>query len=70
MSKAPKFGVSSFSLQRSQNATARTGRSAAVPPPPNAAVSKQGYSTLNAINHSAILSTWGLPKKRAKTEEE
>lgn len=36
----------------------------------NAGLSKQGYSTLNAINHSAITTTWGVPKKRAKTEEE
>lgn len=47
-----------------------SSRSVAIPPPSNSGLSKQGYSTLNAINHSAISSTWGVPKKRAKTEEE
>ncbi|XP_065203685.1 ATP-dependent RNA helicase DDX42 [Planococcus citri] len=67
MSKTPKFGVTGFSLQRS---AATSTRSAALPPPPNSAFSKQGYSTLNSINHNAITAAWGIPKKRTKTEEE
>jgi len=47
-----------------------SSRSVAIPPPANSGLSKQGYSTLNAINHSAISNSWGVPKKRAKTEEE
>lgn len=67
MSKTPKFGVSGFTVSRS---SASTARSAALPPPPNSAFSKQGYSTLSAINHNAIPNAWGMPKKRTKTEEE
>lgn len=67
MSKAPKFGVTGFTVQRSAAAAARA---AALPPPPNSAFSKQGYSTLNSINHSAITTAWGIPKKRTRTEEE
>ncbi|XP_050539442.1 ATP-dependent RNA helicase DDX42 [Daktulosphaira vitifoliae] len=57
----------SFAFNSSRSSSSR---SSAIPPPPNSGISKQGYSTLNAINHSAISSTWGVPKKRAKTEEE
>ncbi|OWR45378.1 hypothetical protein KGM_200847 [Danaus plexippus plexippus] len=40
-------------------------------PPPNPGLSKQGYSTMNAITQNAIGGTWGtLGKKRAKTEDE
>lgn len=67
MSRTPKFGVSGFTVQRNNAATARA---AALPPPPNSAFSKQGYSTLNSINHNAITAAWGVPKKRTKTEEE
>ncbi|KAK7601826.1 hypothetical protein V9T40_009267 [Parthenolecanium corni] len=67
MSRTPKFGVTGFSVQRS---AASAARAAALPPPPNSAFSKQGYSTLNAINHNAITNAWGIPKKRTRTEEE
>lgn len=50
---------------------ARTSsRTVAIPPPPTAAISKQGYSTMSAITSNALSTTWGVPKKRAKTEEE
>lgn len=40
-------------------------------PPPNPGLSKQGYSTMNAITQNAIGGNWGtLGKKRAKTEDE
>lgn len=62
----------SFSFGRSSSSSSSSSRSVAIPPPPaNSGLSKQGYSTLNAINHTAIATTWGgVPKKRAKTEEE
>ncbi|VVC44663.1 RNA helicase, DEAD-box type, Q motif,Helicase, C-terminal,ATP-dependent RNA helicase DEAD-box, conserved [Cinara cedri] len=58
----------SFSLNLGGRSS--SSRSVAIPPPANSGLSKQGYSTLNAINHSAITTTWGVPKKRSKTEEE
>ncbi|BET02516.1 ATP-dependent RNA helicase [Nesidiocoris tenuis] len=48
----------------------RTERAAAVPPPPSAAFSKQGYSTMTAITENALDATWGMPRRRAKTEDE
>lgn len=67
MSKTPKFGITGFTVQRSSSSAARA---AALPPPPNSAFSKQGYSTLNSINHNAVSNAWGIPKKRTRTEEE
>lgn len=51
------------------------------PPPPGAGlagvelnlpmtVSKQGYSTLNAISQTSISSAYGIPTNRPKTEDE
>lgn len=38
---------------------------------PNATVSRQGYSTLNAISQNAITVNWGSnARKRSKTEDE
>ncbi|KAG5899771.1 hypothetical protein JTB14_006106 [Gonioctena quinquepunctata] len=40
-------------------------------PPPNSAVSKQGYSTMNAISQNALSAAWGgTSRKRAATEDE
>lgn len=42
----------------------------AVPPPTNCGVSKQGYSTMNAISQNALSAAWGGSRKRAATEDE
>ena len=42
----------------------------AVPPPPLTGVSKQGYSTMNAISQNALSAAWGGSRKRAATEDE
>ncbi|EFA08520.1 ATP-dependent RNA helicase DDX42 [Tribolium castaneum] len=42
----------------------------AVPPPPMSGVSKQGYSTMNAISQNALSAAWGGSRKRAATEDE
>lgn len=42
----------------------------AVPPPPSTGVSKQGYSTMNAISQNALSAAWGGSRKRAVTEDE
>lgn len=42
----------------------------AVPPPPSTGVSKQGYSTMNAISQNALSAAWGGSRKRAITEDE
>ncbi|KAF6197729.1 hypothetical protein GE061_008695 [Apolygus lucorum] len=58
------FGFSGFSLM------SRAERAAAAPPPPSAALSKQGYSTMTSITENALNASWGIPKKRTKTEDE
>lgn len=58
------FGFSGFQVR------SRSERANALPPPPNSALSKQGYSTMTAITQNALSATWGIPKKRSKTEEE
>lgn len=58
------FGFGGFHLM------SKAERQAAVPPPPTAALSKQGYSTMSSITENALSATWGIPKKRSKTEEE
>uniref|UniRef100_A0A8D8UNV4 ATP-dependent RNA helicase DDX42 n=1 Tax=Cacopsylla melanoneura TaxID=428564 RepID=A0A8D8UNV4_9HEMI len=56
-----------FSMKNSGNGS----RGVAIPPPsPNVGVSKQGYSTMNAITNNALSASWGIPKKRTRTEEE
>lgn len=42
----------------------------AVPPPPSTGISKQGYSTMNAISQNALSAAWGGSRKRAVTEDE
>jgi hypothetical protein len=44
----------------------------AVPPPPSLGVSKQGYSTMDAISQNAlsISSYGGQARKRARTDED
>lgn len=40
-------------------------------PPPSTGLSKQGYSTMNAISQNAITASWGTgSRKRAVTEDE
>ncbi|XP_059052282.1 ATP-dependent RNA helicase DDX42 [Achroia grisella] len=40
-------------------------------PPPTTGLSKQGYSTMNAITQNAVTGNWGaIGKKRSKTEDE
>ncbi|KAF5293775.1 hypothetical protein FQA39_LY03260 [Lamprigera yunnana] len=59
------FGYSGFQL----SSTKRTNHNA-VPPPPSSGVSKQGYSTMNAISQNALSAAWGGSRKRAATEDE
>lgn len=63
MSGSRGFGFSGFQLNKRNSNNA-------VPPPPSSGVSKQGYSTMNAISQTALAATWSLPRKRAKTEDE
>ncbi|XP_028131448.1 ATP-dependent RNA helicase DDX42 isoform X1 [Diabrotica virgifera virgifera] len=39
-------------------------------PPPSSGVSKQGYSTMNAISQNALSAAWGGSRKRVATEDE
>ncbi|XP_018330246.1 ATP-dependent RNA helicase DDX42 [Agrilus planipennis] len=48
----------------------KNARHNAVPPPPSSGVSKQGYSTMNAISQNALSAAWGGSRKRAATEDE
>ncbi|KAK4874494.1 hypothetical protein RN001_013854 [Aquatica leii] len=59
------FGYSGFQLPSGK----RTSHNA-VPPPPSSGVSKQGYSTMNAISQNALSAAWGGSRKRAATEDE
>lgn len=65
MSSKKSFGFSGFQLPSKPKRTNN-----AIPPPPSTGVSKQGYSTMNAISQNALAAQWGMPRKRAKTEEE
>lgn len=56
------FNYSGFSMNNK--------RHNAVPPPPSSGVSKQGYSTMNAISQNALSAAWGGSRKRAVTEDE
>ncbi|XP_047112962.1 ATP-dependent RNA helicase DDX42 isoform X2 [Schistocerca piceifrons] len=56
------FGFSGFQLKRD--------KSNQLPPPPSSAISKHGYSTMSAISQNALAASYGLPRKRSKTEEE
>ena len=56
------FGFSGFQLKRD--------RASQLPPPPSSAISKHGYSTVSAISQNALAASYGLPRKRSKTEEE
>ncbi|CAG9864424.1 unnamed protein product [Phyllotreta striolata] len=51
------------------NIHSNTKRHNAVPPP-TSGVSKQGYSTMNAISQNALSAAWGGSRKRAATEDE
>lgn len=70
------FGFTGFTMPKR---TPSTGGMHAVPPPstlsavppPSTGLSKQGYSTMNAISQNAITGHWGsVGKKRSKTEDE
>ncbi|KAL6434326.1 hypothetical protein ACFW04_006036 [Cataglyphis niger] len=63
--KPKGFGFAGFQM----SGTKRSGTNIP-PPPPNSALSKQGYHTMNAITENALSACWGMPKKRSKTEEE
>lgn len=63
--KPKGFGFAGFQM----TGTKRSG-SNVPPPPPNSALSKQGYHTMNSITENALSACWGMPKKRSKTEEE
>ena len=65
--KLKGFGFPSFQM----TGTKRVG--AAIPPPKliqNLGFSKQGYHTMDSITENALSASWGIPKKRSKTEEE
>lgn len=57
-----------FTFQISGNKRA----GANIPPPAslNPPLNKQGYHTMNSITENALSATWGMPKKRSKTEDE
>lgn len=61
--KSKGFGFSGFQLKRDS-------KSNQLPPPPTSAISKHGYSTMTAISQNALAASYGLPRKRPKTEEE
>lgn len=63
-------GQSSIHTAATYSAMSRSERAAAIPPPPNASLSKQGYHTMSSITENALSASWGIPKKRSKTEEE
>lgn len=63
--KGQGFGFSGFQFQPKPKRVNN-----AIPPPPSSGVSKQGYSTMTAISQNALAATLGVPRKRAKTEEE
>lgn len=65
MSSKKSFGFSSFQLPAKPKRVNN-----AIPPPPSSGVSKQGYSTMNAISQNALAAQWGMPRKRSKTEDE
>ncbi|XP_022916705.2 ATP-dependent RNA helicase DDX42 [Onthophagus taurus] len=58
------FNYTGFQMGKSK------GSHNAVPPPPSSGVSKQGYSTMNAISQNAMSAAWGGSRKRAVTEDE
>ncbi|XP_071512810.1 ATP-dependent RNA helicase DDX42 [Panulirus ornatus] len=57
------FGFGGFSFAKKQEA---------IPPPPNATLSKHGYHTMTAISQNAISGTcgYGQPRKRPRDEDE
>lgn len=65
MSSKKSFGFSSFQLPSKPKRVNN-----AIPPPLSSGVSKQGYSTMNAISQNALAAQWGMPRKRSKTEDE
>ncbi|KAB0793879.1 hypothetical protein PPYR_13499 [Photinus pyralis] len=60
------FGYPGFQLSSGK----RASHNAVPPPPPTTGVSKQGYSTMNAISQNALSAAWGGSRKRAATEDE
>ncbi|XP_041979000.1 ATP-dependent RNA helicase DDX42 [Aricia agestis] len=70
------FGFAGFSMPKRNPSNVSlhavpppSGPMHAVPPP--SGLSKQGYSTMNAITQNAVTGNWGqIGKKRSKTEDE
>ncbi|GFY76793.1 ATP-dependent RNA helicase DDX42 [Trichonephila inaurata madagascariensis] len=63
------FGFGGFSLGNSKKQDASSGHSLSAMPPPTM-VNKHGYTGLQAITQTALDATYGIPRKRPKTEEE
>ncbi|CAL1266623.1 unnamed protein product [Larinioides sclopetarius] len=61
------FGFGGFSLGSKKQDN--SGHSLSAMPPPNM-VNKHGYTGLQAITQNALDATYGIPRKRPKTEEE
>lgn len=61
------FGFGGFSLGKKQEQS--TTHSLSAMPPPTM-VNKHGYTGLQAITQTALDATYGIPRKRPKTEEE
>lgn len=71
------FGFTGFTVPKrnvnttSMNAVPPPSAQMHAVPPPTSGLSKQGYSTMNAITQNAVTGNWGtLGKKRSKTEDE
>lgn len=71
------FGFTGFTMPKrnvnnvSMNAVPPPSSQMHAVPPPTSGLSKQGYSTMNAITQNAVTGNWGtLGKKRSKTEDE
>ncbi|CAH0564672.1 unnamed protein product [Brassicogethes aeneus] len=62
--------MSGFNYSNFKPSSNSTKKHNAVPPPPTSGVSKQGYSTMNAISQNALSAAWGGSRKRAATEDE
>lgn len=62
------FGFGSFQLGSKKQEQAMAHSLSAMPPPPM--VNKHGYTGLQAITQNALDASYGIPRKRPKTEEE
>ena len=62
------FGFGGFSLGSKKQEPPVAHSLSAMPPP--TMVNKHGYTGLQAITQNALDATYGIPRKRPKTEEE